>query len=331
MIGRIEAALPFWLDRPDKEAIQIAHAVSDAEIPSLWIGEMTTFDAFALATAVGLRAPGLRLKIGPLPISVRNPAGIALGAGSVASLTDCEVDIALGASSPTIVTGWHGRDWSHSVTRMRETIECLRLILRRQRSAFDGQRVQSHDFRLRNPLPKARIAIGAFGPSMLRLSVATADEVVLNLATPQRVRAVREQIDAMSRAAGRTPPRLTVWLPIALDPGMASERQFARQLAVYLSPPGYGEMFCELGFDELVRRARRGDSLVELAALVPPEMYRLVGAVGSAEHIAERLDTYLKAGADTIAVVPATADDPGGRAALQCAARCLSTPTYEEL
>ena len=87
MSAAIEAVLPFWLDRPDDEAMQIAQAASRAGLTGLWIGEMATFDAFALATAVGALAPGMRLKLGPLPISVRTPVGIAFGAGSVAALT----------------------------------------------------------------------------------------------------------------------------------------------------------------------------------------------------------------------------------------------------
>ena len=115
MRSPIEAVLPFWLDRPDLEAMEIAEAVHAAGIGGLWIGEMATFDAFALATAIGMRAPGLGLRIGPLPISVRTPASIALGASTVAGVTGAQVDIALGASSPFIVSGWHDRDWSHSV------------------------------------------------------------------------------------------------------------------------------------------------------------------------------------------------------------------------
>ena len=73
MRAPIEAVLPFWLDRPDLEALDVADAVSAAGLNGLWIGEMATFDAFALATAIGARAPGLGLRVGPLPVSVRTP------------------------------------------------------------------------------------------------------------------------------------------------------------------------------------------------------------------------------------------------------------------
>lgn len=52
----IEVALPFWLDRPDHEATDVALAAADTGFAALWIGEMATYDAFALATSIGLRA-----------------------------------------------------------------------------------------------------------------------------------------------------------------------------------------------------------------------------------------------------------------------------------
>jgi probable F420-dependent oxidoreductase len=321
----IEAVLPLWLDRPDLEALEIAEAVHAAGIGGLWIGEMATFDAFALATAIGLRAPGMGLRIGPLPISLRTPASIALGASSVAAITGAQVDVALGASSPFIVSGWHDRDWSHSAARMRETIECLRPMLRGERSDYDGRFVRSHGFRLRNPLPDSRIGVGAFGPSMMRLSAQFADEVVLNLATPQRVSQVGKQIEQDAAAVGRTPPHLTVWLPVAVRPGDAALHQLASQVAVYLAPPGYGEMFCELGFADLVERARAGARRADLAAAIPLELAQQLAALGTRDQVADRIREYLDAGADTVAVIPVTAEDSAGRIALGCAADIART------
>lgn len=185
----IEVALPFWLDRPDHEATDVALAAADTGFAALWIGEMATYDAFALATSIGLRTPNMTLKVGPLAVGVRGPVGLALGVSSVASLTGCRVDLALGASSPAIVAGWHGRPWAHHVPVMRETIECLRSIFTGARVEYSGRHVNSRGFRLRGAAPDTRIALGAFGPGMIRLAAQHADEVVLNLASPFRVRA----------------------------------------------------------------------------------------------------------------------------------------------
>lgn len=221
----IEVALPFWLDRPDHEATDVALAAADTGFAALWIGEMATYDAFALATSIGLRTPNMTLKVGPLAVGVRGPVGLALGVSSVASLTGCRVDLALGASSPAIVAGWHGRPWAHHVPVMRETIECLRSIFTGARVEYSGRHVNSRGFRLRGAAPDTRIALGAFGPGMIRLAAQHADEVVLNLASPFRVGRVRAAIDSAAAAAGRAAPRLTVWVPVAVNPGAAAHSQ----------------------------------------------------------------------------------------------------------
>lgn len=285
----IEVALPFWLDRPDHEATDVALAAADTGFAALWIGEMATYDAFALATSIGLRTPNMTLKVGPLAVGVRGPVGLALGVSSVASLTGCRVDLALGASSPAIVAGWHGRPWAHHVPVMRETIECLRSIFTGARVEYSGRHVNSRGFRLRGAAPDTRIALGAFGPGMIRLAAQHADEVVLNLASPFRVGRVRAAIDSAAAAAGRAAPRLTVWVPVAVNPGAAAHSQLAAQLAVYLAPPGYGEMFSALGFDGLVRSARSRATRRELAVAVPSELLDRVCALGSPDRVAARL------------------------------------------
>lgn len=139
---------------------------------------------------------------------------------------------------------------------------------------------------------------------MIRLAAQHADEVVLNLASPFRVGRVRAAIDSAAAAAGRAAPRLTVWVPVAVNPGAAAHSQLAAQLAVYLAPPGYGEMFSALGFDGLVRSARSRATRRELAVAVPSELLDRVCALGSPDRVAARLRAYADAGADCVAVVP---------------------------
>ena len=79
-------------------------------------------------------------------------------------------------------------------------------------------------------------------------------------------------------------------------------------------------MFSELGFLDLVQRARAGAQRSELATAVPVELLDQVCALGSSEGIAERLQAYHDAGADTVAIVPSTAEDPCGAATLNAVA-----------
>jgi probable F420-dependent oxidoreductase len=313
--------MPFWLDRPDEEAVEIAAAAERAGIETVWIGEMASFDAFALATAIGLRTERARLKIGPLAVGVRSPVAIALGVASVATLIGRPVDVALGASSPAIVSGWHDRPWTALAPRTRETVAALRAILDGQRADVDGEHVRAHGFKLRRPQPEASITVAAFGPAMTRVGARHADEVVLNLVPADRVTAVRARIDAEAAAVDRPAPRLAVWVAAALNPGDQARAQLAAQIAIYLAAPGYGELFAGLGYGALVDHARGGARRAELAAAIPLELTARVAAVGSAAEIGARIAAYHQAGADHVAVVPSTAEDPAGRRVLAALAQ----------
>jgi alkanesulfonate monooxygenase SsuD/methylene tetrahydromethanopterin reductase-like flavin-dependent oxidoreductase (luciferase family) len=79
-------------------------------------------------------------------------------------------------------------------------------------------------------------------------------------------------------------------------------------------------MFSKFGFLDLVQRARTGAKRAELATAVPVELLDQVCALGSPDGIAERIRAYHDAGADTVAIVPSTAEDPCGAAALNAVA-----------
>jgi probable F420-dependent oxidoreductase len=310
----VGVVLPYWLDRPDGEAVEIAAEADRLGFPTLWIGEMATFDAFALATAIGLRANGIALRVGPLAAGVRSPVALALGLSSVAALTGRRVDLALGASSPAIVSGWHDRPWAGAAPRMRETVRAVRDLVAGQRVDVDGDHVRAHGFRLRQPLPETTVTVAAFGPAMLRVAAEEADEVVLNLVTPEQVARVRAVVDAHAAKVDRPPPRLSVWVTAALEPGPDAIRQVSQQLALYLRAPGYAEMFVELGHGTLVAQAKSGVARKELA--VPRSLLDAVCALGSAVEVRERIADYHRAGADHVGVAPSTADDPAGRRVL---------------
>jgi probable F420-dependent oxidoreductase len=299
-VTSVGVVTPFWLDRPPSEALDIAVAADEAGFATLWIGEMATFDAFALATAVGLRTSGISLKIGPLAAGVRSPVALALGLSTVVSMTGRPAGLALGASSPRIVSQWHGRPFE-PVRRMRQTVRDTRAIL-------NGDRVSG--FRLQQPVPGTSISVAAFGPAMTRVAVEEGDEVVLNLVSAGHV---AEVCQGLGRSADVPPPPVAVWIPAALDPGEATLQQLRSQLSVYLAPPGYGEMFTALGHGDLVARARAGTPRAELARNIPVELMRAVGAIGSAEDIVRRLGEYFEAGAGHVGLVPATTEDPAGR------------------
>jgi probable F420-dependent oxidoreductase len=300
--------LPYWLDRPAGEALAIARAAERLGYAELWIGEMATFDAFALGAAIARETQRIALTLGPLALGVRSPVALALGAGSVSELGGRPVRLALGASSPAIVAGWHGRAYARLPATARETLAALRPLLRGERGASG--------FKLRVAAPAPEVTLAAFGARMLAVAAQEADRVVLNLVTPEAVREVRASLEREARAVGRACPKLAVWVAAAQRPGPEALAQLARQVCVYLAPPGYGEMFRAAGFGALVERARAGEPQAQLAREVPRALLEAIALLGDDRELRERAAAYAAAGADEIAVVPVTAGDEAGQRTL---------------
>ena len=279
-------ALGYWQDADPLEALTTASIADELGFHELWLGEMATFDAFALATAVGLRTSTIGLTIGPLAPAVRDPAGLAMGVASVAALVGRPVQLAIGASSPVVVEGWHGR---------RSGEPSLRDAATRLRALLAGERDPAGGYRLRLPAPTSSLTIAAFGPASVRVARDLGDRMVVNLCTPAQAQALGADV---------------AWVPGAIDPTPEAVDQLRRGVVPYLAAPGYGEMFIAAGFDGVVALARSGAHPRDVLAAVPRE---LVAAIA----ILDVDDLAVWAGVDQLVVVPATAGDPGGRRTLE--------------
>lgn len=305
------AVLPYWPDRPAEEAIAVARVADTLGYDELWLGQMATFDAFALATAVGLQTKRITLTIGPLAVAVRDPVSLYLGAASVASLTGRAVRLALGPSTPVVVSQWHGRPWERVLGQLRNSMHTVRPLLAGNKAS---------GFRPRLPPVSADIAVAAFGDGTVRIAGELADRMVVNLVNPAQVLRLAEKLAKAAAGAGRSRPPLAAWIIVAVDPGPEAYDQARRALVPYLGAPGYGEMFSDAGFGELVEDARSGRHPRDLFEAVPVDLLHALGAFGSREAVRARLDEYRAAGVDDICVVPLTAADPGGERTLRVVA-----------
>lgn len=310
--------IPFWQDRPPSDDLDIAATADALGYDELWIGEMATYDAFALATAIGSRARNLTLTIGPLAVGVRTPMTMAVGAASVAALTRRPVRLALGTSSTVVVEKWHGRPRERSVRALDEAVRAARQLLDGERSAVAGEVAGSQGYRLRLDAPGAHLTVAAFGDGALRVGARHADRVVLNMVTPEAAATFRRRLDELAAAEGRTRHvPLAVWLSGAVDPTEEAVAQLTRGKVSYLAAPGYGEMFAAAGFGDLVALARSGAGPKEVLAAVPPGLLHAVSLVGDERAVRDRIAEYRRAGVDEVCLVPATAGDPAAARTLE--------------
>jgi probable F420-dependent oxidoreductase len=302
-------ALPFWLDRPPSEALDLAHMAEEHRVDELWIGEMATFDAFALAGAIAATTSHPTLTIGPLAVSLRDPVAFAMGVSSIAELGDRPAHLALGASSPAVVEQWHGSHTRSSTQRFIDVIDVCRSLFRGERTNVDAPTLRSHGFRLRMGRPGSTIAVAAFGPRMVEMAAVHADRVVLAHVTPEQIRRIRTAVEIASDEAQRACPEIVVWTQTGI--GDAALEQVRRGLVSYVAAPGYGEMFTAAGFGEFVNQARSGLSTRDLVASLPRGLARSVAAVGEVADVDAAIAARYQAGADLVVAVPATETEGG--------------------
>jgi probable F420-dependent oxidoreductase len=297
---RLFIVLGEWLDRPIAADLDVALEADRLGYPEVWIGEMAKLDAFALGAAVVTRTAAIEPCLGPLAVTVRSPAQIAMGAATVAAVSGGRpVHVAVGTSSPTVV-GWHGRSRSGAADALAATTASLRALLA-------GHRVDG--FRLREPPPRSTVTVAAFGPRAVG-AAAGADRMVLNMVTAES-----------AAALAPAHPRTAVWLAAAIDPTPEERRWLTLGFVGYLGAPGYSEMFEQAGFADLVAFARTRPSPADLAARLPvDELLDAVALVGDEDHVRSRIAAYDAAGVREIGLVVPPLDLPSGRRTLECLA-----------
>jgi probable F420-dependent oxidoreductase len=320
-------SLGLWQDRPASEVVRTAEVADALGYGEIWIGEMATFDAFALGAVVAERTSRAALTIGPLAVAVRDPVMIAMGAGSLAELTGRTVNVALGSSSPVVVEQWHGRRQERTALALAESATAVRTLLAGGKADVRGEVISTRGFRLRTRAPGTPLTIAAFGRGAVKAAARHADRMVINLVTPKSAARLVQMLHDECRAAGRPVPPVAVWLAAVVGPaqggpaegGPAPEsiEQLRRGLVAYMSAPGYGEMFAEAGFGDVVRFARTRPHPGELLAAIPAELTGHVSLVGDQRAVRARLAEYANAGVDEVALVPGSSDaDPAGVATL---------------
>ncbi|MGN6609663.1 MAG: LLM class F420-dependent oxidoreductase [Jatrophihabitans sp.] len=321
MSTHIEVSLGLWQDRPPHEVLDTARVADDWGYRAIWIGEMATWDAFALGTSIGQRLTQADLVLGPLAVAVRDPVMIAMGAASVAALTSRGVSVALGASSPIVVDGWHGRDWRSTATSLAESAVAVRALLDGAKASVAGTVVRTDGYRLRLPPPRSELVIAAFGDRAIRVAAAHADRLVLNLIDPDSVRLMVAKLRVAAHELGRPCPRVAVWVATAIEPGPQALEQLRRAVVGYLAIPGYSDVFRRAGFGDVVDFAQGRPHPADILARIPDELVSVTGLVGDAARVERRIKEYAAAGADDIVIVPsATGEDPAGERTLRLAA-----------
>ncbi|MEH0429016.1 LLM class flavin-dependent oxidoreductase [Streptomyces stelliscabiei] len=215
--------LPFLPRRPE-QILPYAGLVHWSNASRLWQGQSVMIEphqGFVAAAGAGFRVPtGLGVTLMPL----RHPYEAALQARSLAMATGQPVIAGFGPGGRPLQRSLLGEAYRSPLTAAREYLSIVRGLLAGESVDIRGEYFSCRAEMPRYPVPGVEIGLGVLRPGMARLAGEVADVAVTWLTPAHYLRdtvlpAMREGAANASDAkggAGRTPPRLTAIVPLAL-------------------------------------------------------------------------------------------------------------------
>ena len=304
--------------------------VTEAEklgVDAAWSAEAWGQDAVTPLAYLAARTERIRLGTGIMQISARTPSMTAMTALSLAAISGDRFLLGLGVSGPQVVEGLQGRPFRAPLTRLRETVDIVRL-------AFAGERIRYDGKHHRLPLPggegKAlRLAQGAnpnipiylatLGPKALVYTGEAADGWLGTSFVPNAADAHLAHIRQGAQAAGRSMRDIDIQVGGTVGFGDAEElaAPLKMGLAFTLGAMGsastnfYNDAYKRSGWESVAREAQalwvagRRDAAVQA---IPTEMVLAGNLLGSEADVRERLAAYRDAGVTTIRLSPVGRD-----------------------
>ncbi len=294
-------------------------------VDTVWTAEAWGQDAISPLAYLAAKTERIRLGTGIMQISARTPSMTAMTALTMAAISNDRFILGLGASGPQVVEGLQGQPFKAPLSRMRETVEIIKLAFAGEKLAYEGKyhRLplpggEGKALRLAQPgNAEIPIYLATLGPRTLEYTGAVADGWLGTSFTPEHADAHLDHIRAGAEAAGRSLADVDIQvggmvafgddlaeLVAPLKPGMAFT------LGAMGSPKTnfYNDAFKRGGWADAALEVQRlwvGGNRAEAASRVPDEMIVAANLLGDESMVKERIQAYQDAGVGTLRVQPA--------------------------
>lgn len=314
------------------EIVECAVLAESLGYDSVWMAEGHGGDQFAVLSAVAVQTERVKLGTCISSVFVRSAPTIAMSAAVVDQLSGGRFILGLGSSHKVQVEPEHGVPYAKPVTRVRETAEVVRQLLRDGRVSYQGETIAIENYELWfQPFrPSLPIYFSGVFPKMIGVCGEEADGLILVFTTLDTGAKARKHIAAGADRTGRAPGAVDVTslLPTvaaknpaeafdALRPGVAMYTGFF---------PRYNRMAVDQGFAEeaatIAEAWARGDHETAIRA-VSDEHINSVCIAGTPERCRERIAAYHAGGIDLPMIAPMAAG-PDARAMVETTIRACA-------
>jgi probable F420-dependent oxidoreductase len=256
----------------------------------LWSGETAGPDGFTPLTLSAAWTERARLGTGIVGVFQRGPALLAQEAAALSDASNGRFVLGIGSSSDRIIEGWNGIPFEKPLSKVRETLEFLKVALAGERTATRFKLEQKPEHRI-------PIVLAALRGKMLQLAVEQADGAFTNFLPLDGLPQVVEGIEGAS-------PDFDLLCRFFCIPGTREEVEpIARfMFSSYITVPVYTEFYKWLGWGERIAPmldAWAAGDRQKAAAEAPWEAIEQMFIFGSPEEMKERLEAFVAGGITT--------------------------------
>src|SRR5262245_55281466 len=143
---------------------------------SIWQGEAWGYELFTSLADLARVTSRVKVGAGVANVFSRSPAVIASSAATLDERSGGRVVLGLGTSGPQVVEHWHGLHYDRPLRRLREYVDVVRMILRREPLVYRGEIFQlERGFTIR--FRPVRDEIPIYLASLSSRSIALAGEI----------------------------------------------------------------------------------------------------------------------------------------------------------
>jgi F420-dependent oxidoreductase-like protein len=307
------------------EQVEYVQEAEKLGVDTVWTAEAWGQDAISPLAYLAAKTERIRLGTGIMQISARVPSMTAMTALTMAAISNDRFILGLGASGPQVVEGLQGRPFKGPLTRMKETVDIVRL-------AFAGEKIEYHGTYHQLPLPGGQgkplrlsqpgndripIYLATLGPASLEYTGAAADGWLGTSFTPEHADAHLSYLRKGAERAGRNLADIDIQVggTVAFGDDLdALVGPLKPAMAFTLGAMGsattnfYNDAFKRGGWEAAGREVQRlwvAGKRDEAIAKVPAAMVVQANLLGDTATVRERIRAYRDAGVTTLRVQPA--------------------------
>tara|TARA_Y100001970_G_scaffold165119_1_gene201772 strand:- start:41643 stop:42683 length:1041 start_codon:yes stop_codon:yes gene_type:complete len=289
---------------------------------SVWTSEAYGSDSVTPAAWILAQTENIKVGTAIIQIPARTPACAAMTAMTLQSLSKNRFILGVGPSGPQVIEGWHGESYDRPLTRMREYIEIIRDIFKRESPLeYDGYHYQL-PYRgdkatglgkplesILHPVGELEIFTAAVAPKGIQLAAEIADGMFPIFMAPERFDIFQKDLEigfAKSKKVNSINTfKVSPIVPLVVGEDIAlCRRPVKSMLALYIGGMGapgknfYNDYAKRLGHEEAAIKIQKlylTGNKSEAEESVPDELVDSIALAGPKEHIKERLQVWKNA------------------------------------